>query len=189
MFGSDTTSGFVRNRSSCSASGTTNTSLCWMAVEQNAMFREVSVAEIPTLALNHCRSSSTREISAMGVLHTYDARSVRSSNACSGSLSRIAYFCNASTRAPSLLDIMGTPICNLVRTSPIDWFHHTPSCRPPASTQQLLQQRPPFHVAEHIFPHQSDNQFVQHVALLLALRLVGFRFQARALLFQDCGVR
>src|SRR6266852_5782416 len=127
MFGSDTTSGFVRNRSSCSASGTTNTSCCWIAVEQNAMSREVSVAEIPTLALNHCLSSSTREISAIGVLHTYEASKVRSSKACSGSLSRIAYFCNASTRAASLVDIIGAPICHLLRICPIGSLHHTPS--------------------------------------------------------------
>src|SRR5713101_9974224 len=138
MFGSDTTSGFVRNRSSCSVSGTTNTSVCWIAVEQNAMSREVSVAEIPTLALNHCLSSSTREISAIGVLHTYEASSVRSSKACSGSLSRMAYFCSASTRAASLVDIIGAPISDLLRTCPIDALHHTPSCRPPASSQQLL---------------------------------------------------
>src|SRR5712692_8698008 len=149
MFGSDTTSGFVRNRSSCSASGTTNMPCCWIAVEQNAMLRAVSVAEIPTLALNHCLSSSTREIIAMGVLHTYDASSARSSKACSGSLSRIAYFCKASTRAASLLDIIGVPICDLLRTCPSGALHHTPSRPPSASSEQLLQQRLAFQVAEY----------------------------------------
>src|SRR5260370_9877526 len=114
MFGSDTTSGFVRNRSSCRASGTTNTSCCWIAVEQNAMSREVSVAEIPTLDLNHCLSSSINEISAMGVLHTYEASSVRSSKACSGSLSTIAYFCNAATRPASFFEIAGASTFDLV---------------------------------------------------------------------------
>src|SRR6266403_4808370 len=127
MFGSDTTSGFVRNRSSCSASGTTNTSRCWIAVEQNAMSREVSVAEIPTLDLNHCRSSSINEISAIGVSQTYEANSVKSSKACSGSLSKIAYFCNADTRAASFVDIMGAPMIYLpMHISPLE-PHHTPS--------------------------------------------------------------
>src|SRR6266403_3489028 len=113
MFGSDTTSGLVRNRSSSKASGTTNTSGCWIAVEQNAMSREVSVAEIPTLDLNHCLFSSINEISAMGVLQTYEANSVRSSKACSGSLSKIAYLCKAATRAASFADIMGAPMIDL----------------------------------------------------------------------------
>src|ERR1700730_8025915 len=73
------------------------------------MSRDVSVAEIPTLDLNHCRSSSINEISAMGVLHTYEASSVRSSKACSGSLSRIAYFCKAATRPASFVEIIGAP--------------------------------------------------------------------------------
>src|SRR5260370_8703913 len=85
------------------------------------MSREVSVAEIPTLDLNHCLSSSINEISAMGVLHTYEASSVRSSKACSGSLSRIAYFCNAATRPASFVEMTRAstfdllPVYQLVR--------------------------------------------------------------------------
>jgi hypothetical protein len=48
-----------------------------------------------------------REIRAIGVLHTYEARSVRSSKACSGSLSKIAYFCKAASRAASFVDMLG----------------------------------------------------------------------------------
>src|SRR5712664_3614998 len=78
------------------------------------MSREVSVAEIPILDLNHCLSSSINEISAMGVLHTYEANSVRSSKACSGSLSRIAYFCNAATRPASFVEMTGASTFDLV---------------------------------------------------------------------------
>src|ERR1700732_4612798 len=85
-----------------------------MAVEQKAMSREVSVAEIPTLDLNHWRFSSMREMSAMGVLQTYEARSVKSSKACSGSVSRMAYFCKAATRAASFVDIIGAPIATSI---------------------------------------------------------------------------
>src|ERR1700719_1083697 len=185
MLGSDTTSGFLQNRSSCSASGTTNTSGCWIAVEQNAMSREVSVAEIPTLDLNHCRSSSINEISAMGVLQTYEANSVRSSKACSGSLSKIAYFCKADTRAASSFDSMGAPMIDLPRDiSPLE-SHHTPLRRVYESLQQLLQQRLAFQVAEDIFPHESDNQFAEHVILLVAWRVACGHFLAQFFLFFD----
>src|SRR5439155_8388616 len=101
-WGSETTSGLLRKRSSWSASGTTKTSDCKIAVEQKAMSREVSEAVIPTRDLNHWRSSSIREIRAMGVLQTNEARSVRSSKDCSGSVSRMAYLSRAATRASSL---------------------------------------------------------------------------------------
>src|SRR4029077_20649704 len=83
--------GLSRNRSSASASGTTKTSGCMIAVEQKAMSLDVSASFKPTRDLNHWRSSSIREISAMGVLHTKDASRVRSSKDCSGSLTRIAH--------------------------------------------------------------------------------------------------
>ena len=62
-----------------------------MAWEQNEMLREVSVAVMPTFDLNHWRSASTSEISAIGVPQMCDASSVRSSNAFSGSVSRMRY--------------------------------------------------------------------------------------------------
>jgi hypothetical protein len=36
-------------------------------------------------------------------------------------------------------------------------LHHTPSRPPSASSQQLLQQRLAFQVAEYIFPHERDS--------------------------------
>src|SRR5216684_9250443 len=101
ILGSETTRGFSRKRSSLSASGTTKTSDCKIAVEQKAMSREVSEALMPTRDLNHWRSSSTREMRAMGVLQANDARSVRSSKGCSGSVSRMAYLSRATMRASS----------------------------------------------------------------------------------------
>src|SRR3982074_2139263 len=77
------------------------------------MSRDVSVAEIPILALNHCLFSSINEIRAIGVLHTYEASRVRSSKACSGSLSKIAYFCKADTRSASFIDMLGVPMLDL----------------------------------------------------------------------------
>src|SRR5437016_11677970 len=68
MCGSETTRGLSRKRSSLSASGTTKTSDCKMAVEQKAMSRDVSLASMPTRDLNHWRSSSTREIRGYGRL-------------------------------------------------------------------------------------------------------------------------
>src|SRR5712664_2984322 len=100
------------------------------------MSREVSVAEIPILDINHCLSSSINEISAMGVLHTYEASSVRSSKACSGSLSRIAYFCKAATRSASFVDIIGAPMLNLPANVSLVAPHHTPTSPPPASSHQ-----------------------------------------------------
>src|SRR5215470_4735860 len=81
-----------------------------MAVAQNAISRGVSEMENPTFALNHCRSSSTSEISAMGVLQMKEASKTRSSNACSGSVSRIAYLWRASTRAASFFIGLATAI-------------------------------------------------------------------------------
>src|SRR6266850_2609807 len=108
MCGSETTRGLSRKRSSLSASGMTKTSDCKIAVEQKAISLEVSEASIPTRDLNHWRSSSTREISAMGVLQTNDASRVRSSKDCSGSVSRMAYFSRAATRASSLAGLAMT---------------------------------------------------------------------------------
>src|SRR5712671_5687005 len=114
MCGSETTSGLSRKRSSASASGTTKTSDCKMAVEQKAMSRDVSVASKPTRDLNHWRSSSTREIRAMGVLQTYEASNVRSSKDRSGSVSRMAYLSRATMRASSFAGLVMT-MSNLLR--------------------------------------------------------------------------
>src|SRR6202049_5336706 len=108
MCGSDTTKGLSRNRSSANASGTTNTSGCRIAVEQSATSREVSATEIPTRDLNHWRSPSISEINAIGVSQTYEASSVRSSNANSGSVSRMAYFSRAATRLSSFLGLVNS---------------------------------------------------------------------------------
>src|SRR3989440_5825813 len=110
MCGSETTRGLSRKRSSTSASGTTKTSDCKMAVEQKAMSRDVSEASMPTRDLNHWRSSSTREISAMGVLQTNEARNVKSSKECSGSVSRMAYFSQAAILPASLAGLAMTII-------------------------------------------------------------------------------
>src|SRR6202795_3562382 len=105
MWGSAATKGVSRNRSSPDASETTNTSGCRIAVEQSATSREVSATESPTRDLNHWRSPSISEINAIGVLHTKDASTVRSSNANSGSVSRMAYFSRAATRLSSFLGL------------------------------------------------------------------------------------
>src|SRR5271168_1195596 len=80
-------------------------------MEQKATSRGVSEMEVPTLDLNHWRSPSISEISAIGVLQTYEASSVRSSNACSGSVSRMAYSSSAATRArPGVCTSLGAGI-------------------------------------------------------------------------------
>src|SRR6266550_1701312 len=108
MCGSEMTSGLSRKRSSRSASGTTKTSDCKIAVEQKAISRDVSEASMPTRDLNHWRSSSIREISAMGVLQTNEASRVRSSKDCSGSVSRMAYFSKAAILPSSLTGLAMT---------------------------------------------------------------------------------
>src|SRR5207244_1370359 len=55
-------------------------------------------------------SSSTREIIAIGVLQIKEANKTKSSKACSGSVSRMAYLCRAAIRAPSFLIGMGVAI-------------------------------------------------------------------------------
>src|ERR1051325_9539689 len=62
-----------------------------MAREQNEMSREVSFTVTPTLALNHCRFSSTSVIMAMGASQMRAASSVRSSKTSSGTVSRTSY--------------------------------------------------------------------------------------------------
>src|SRR6267154_598394 len=114
MCGSEATRGLSRKRSSRSASGTTKTSDCKIAVEQNAMSRDVSEASIPTRDLNHWRSSSTREIRAMGVSQTNEASRVRSSKDCSGSVSRMAYFSKAAI-LPSSLTGLAMTMSHLLR--------------------------------------------------------------------------
>src|SRR5579862_7395569 len=104
MFGSDVTNGLFLKRSSLSVSGTTITSGCWIATEQKAMSRGVSDGFIPIFDLNHWRFSSISEIIAIGVLQMNDASRVRSSKACSGSVSRMAYFWRAATRSLSFPD-------------------------------------------------------------------------------------
>src|SRR6266480_3673851 len=81
-----------------------------MAVAQKAISRGVSEMETPTFDLSHCRSSSTSEISAIGVLQMKEANRTRSSKACSGSVSRIAYLWRAATRAASFLIGSGVAI-------------------------------------------------------------------------------
>src|SRR5580693_7129890 len=118
MCGSDTTKGLSRNRSSANASGTTNMSGCRIAVEQSATSREVSATEIPTRDLNHWRSPSINEINAMGVSQTYEASSVRSSNANSGSVSRMAYFSRAATRLSSFLGLVNSIVPPTIANHP-----------------------------------------------------------------------
>src|SRR4029077_1840990 len=84
-----------------------------MAVLQKAISRGVSEMETPTFDLNHWRSSSTSEIRAIGVLQMKEANRTRSSKACSGSVSRMAYLWRASTRAASFLVGLGFVIFTL----------------------------------------------------------------------------
>src|SRR5260370_20191991 len=116
MCGSETTSGLSRKRSSASASGTTKTSGCKIAVEQKAISREVSEASMPTRDLNHWRSSSTREISAMGVLQINEASRVRAAKDCYGADSRVAYFSKAAILSASLTGLAMT-MSHLLRDS------------------------------------------------------------------------
>src|SRR5437016_2034509 len=81
-----------------------------MAVAQKAISRGVSEMETPTFDLSHCRSSSTSEISAIGVLQMKEANRTRSSKACSGSVSRIAYLWRAATRVASFFIGLGVAI-------------------------------------------------------------------------------
>src|SRR6266403_2737781 len=81
-----------------------------MAVAQKAISRGVSEMETPTFDLNHCRFSSMSEISAIGVLQMKEANRTRSSKACSGSVSRMAYLWRAATRAASLSVGLGVAI-------------------------------------------------------------------------------
>src|SRR5258708_37534894 len=133
MCGSETTRGLSRKRSSASASGTTKTSDCKIAVAQKAMLRDVSEASRPTRDLNHWRSSSMREMRAMGVLQTNEASRVRSSKDCSGLVSRMAYFSRATRRASSLAGLVMT-MTNLLRNTLLRsgcWpeQNHTPNRR------------------------------------------------------------
>src|SRR5437899_11683274 len=81
-----------------------------MAVAQKVISRWVSGMKMPILDLNHFRYSSTREIIAIGVLQIKEANKTKSSKACSGSVSRMAYLCRAVIRAPSFLIGMGVAI-------------------------------------------------------------------------------
>src|SRR5882762_3952819 len=131
MCGSEATRGLSRKRSSMSASGTTKTSDCKIAVEQKAMSRDVSEASIPTRDLNHWRSSSTSEISAIGVLQTNEASKVKSSKDCSGSVSRMAYFSKAAILPASLTGLATTMSHllsdSLVRVGSWPGRNHTPN--------------------------------------------------------------
>src|ERR1700686_75133 len=108
MCGSAATKGLSRNRSSANVSGTTNMSGCRIAVEQRATSRDVSATESPIRDLNHWRFPSISEINAIGVLQTRDASRVRSSNANSGSVSRMAYFSRVATRLSSFLGLVNS---------------------------------------------------------------------------------
>src|SRR6266516_2322240 len=55
------------------------------------MSREVSLSVIPTLDLNHWRSSSTKVMSAIGASHMRAANSVKSSKTSSGMVSSTSY--------------------------------------------------------------------------------------------------
>src|SRR5260370_24932709 len=116
MYGSETTSGWGRKRASLGGWGMRKTWDCKIAVEQKAISREVSEASMPTRDLNHWRSSSTREISAMGVLQTNEASRVRSSKDCSGSVSRMAYFSKAAI-LPCSLSGLAMTMSHLLRNS------------------------------------------------------------------------
>src|SRR5215471_16405240 len=70
---------------------------CVMVCAQKEMSREVSLRETPTFDLNHCRSSSTRLMRAMGASQIRAASSVRSSKISSGTVSSTSY-CQSTLR-------------------------------------------------------------------------------------------
>jgi hypothetical protein len=90
MCGGPVTSGLAAKRSSSRASGTSSSSSCRIACAQKETSRAVSGASIPTLALNHWRSESTRLIIAIGVPQIWAASRARSSKSLSAGLSRIS---------------------------------------------------------------------------------------------------
>jgi hypothetical protein len=66
-----------------------NRSRWCIACAQNDTLRAVSGTATPIRALNHCRSASTSVMSAIGAAQICEASSARSSNARSGSVSRM----------------------------------------------------------------------------------------------------
>src|SRR5260370_39918909 len=99
MCGWEMTSGLSLKRSSASASGTTKTSDCKIAVEQKAMSREVAEALILTRDMNHWRFSANREIRALGGVHGKQARSERTAKDSSGSGTRRGGVTSGTKRA------------------------------------------------------------------------------------------
>src|SRR5450631_120847 len=57
---------------------------------------------VPTFDLNHCRSRSIRLMVEVFVQQSWEAKRVISSNACSGTVSRISKLYKASSRSASL---------------------------------------------------------------------------------------
>ena len=80
------TSGLSANRGSKAASGTTMTPSPPMASTQKDCSRGVETGSKPTLALNHCWSSVTKLIRAVGVPQTWAASSTASSNSGCGAV-------------------------------------------------------------------------------------------------------
>ena len=99
--GSPVTSGLSAKRGSMNASWTSNSCSSRIAWAQKATSRGVSVAARPTRALNHCRSSSMRLISAIGVSQMCDASLTTSSKSCSAGVSSSAASASACMRAAS----------------------------------------------------------------------------------------
>ncbi len=102
MSGCPVTSGLSAKRSSCVASGTTNTPSCKIACAQKASSRDVSEASKPKRALNHCRSASMSDTRAMGVPQIWAASWTISSYCFSKSVSRMRYLRKASSLWRSL---------------------------------------------------------------------------------------
>ncbi|MFY9779806.1 MAG: hypothetical protein WAJ85_04760 [Candidatus Baltobacteraceae bacterium] len=103
MKGAPVTSGLAEKHSSLCASGTTKTRPgCAIAYLQNDTSRGISSISSPTLALNHCRSASTKLTSAMGVPHVFDASRAIVSNSSSGTVSRMSKARSISKRFISL---------------------------------------------------------------------------------------
>src|SRR5260370_42155714 len=99
MCGSETTRGLSRKRSSASASGTTKTSDCKMAVAQKAMFRDVSEASKPTRDLNHWRFSAEEGNRGDGGVAKKGGQRRRLSEDLSGVVDRVGEILRATVRA------------------------------------------------------------------------------------------
>ena len=72
---------------------------------QKDIFLGVSIASIPIVDLNHCRSSSIKLTNAIGVSHIYEASCVMASYSFSDKVSKIEYPLSALSLSISLVGV------------------------------------------------------------------------------------